>query len=210
MGRLFALLYDPVMHRTEAACLQDHRRELLADLAGDVLEIGAGTGANLALYPETVTRLVLSEPDDHMRARLERALAAVPPRAARAETSSASADALPFAADSFDAVVCTLVLCTVPDPAKTLSEIRRVLRPGGTLRFLEHVAAEDDPERLRWQERVEPVWRCLAEGCHTTRRTGRAIREAGFAVEREAKGSMRKSLPWVRPLVWGVARKAAT
>jgi ubiquinone/menaquinone biosynthesis C-methylase UbiE len=209
MGLLFSFAYDAIMRRSEVACLADHRRELLAGATGDVLEIGAGTGANLTHYPGGLGRLVLSEPEGHMRARLARALALHPPsRSARVEIASASADRLPYDDASFDAVVSTLVLCTVPDLPRALAELSRVLRPGGALLFLEHVAAEDDPATLRWQRLAEPLWRALAGGCHVSRRTGQAIRDAGFVVEREDRSRMRKAVRWVEPLIRGVARKA--
>lgn len=207
MGFLFALAYDPVMRGTEHACLAEWRRALLADAKGDVLEIGAGTGANVPFYPKDLHHLVLAEPDAHMRKKLE---AQVVSRGADVELASASAMALPFPDASFDTVVSTLVLCTVADETRALAELHRVLRPGGKLLFLEHVAAEDNPGRLAWQRRVEPVWSWLAEGCHVTRRTGQAIRDAGFVVEREERASMRKAPPWIRPTVRGVAVKAGT
>jgi ubiquinone/menaquinone biosynthesis C-methylase UbiE len=201
MSWFFAAAYDPFMRKSERACLADWRRDLLAPLSGAVLEIGAGTGANIAYYPNTLERLVLVDADEHMLARLRRR-----PEAARAEVVRASADELPFEDGSFDAVVSTLVLCSVPDPSKTLAEVRRVLRRSGVLVFLEHVAA-DDPSRLRWQERIEPFWSRIAGNCHLTRDTSQAIERAGFAIERLTKESMRKALPIVRPTVRGVAKR---
>lgn len=197
-------IYDRFMAGAEVACLDAWRGELLGGVAGEVLEIGAGTGANLQHYPAAVTRLVLAEPDPHMRAKLEAKVSGE--RSRRIELSSASADALPFADASFDVVVSTLVLCSVPDPARTLGEIRRVLAPGGAFVFLEHVAAENRPSRLAWQRRVEPFWRRLAGNCHLTRRTGDAIRDAGFSIESEVRESMRKAMPLTRPSIRGVAR----
>lgn len=207
MSWLFAAAYDPFMRRTERACLSDWRSDLLGRLsepirAKQVLEIGAGTGANLAHYPRTIERLVLTEPEEHMLARLRRR-----PEAARAEIVRADSRALPFESASFDAVVSTLVLCSVPDPARTLAEVRRVLRPGGTFLFLEHVAAEGAPRRLRWQARVEPIWRRLAGDCHLTRRTEAAIARAGLTIESLTKESMRRALPIVRSTIRGVATK---
>ena len=199
-------IYDRFMASVEKACLETWRAELLAGVAGEVLEVGAGTGANLPLYPEAVTKLVLAEPDRHMRKRLEAKLGAA--RAPQVELSAAGADALPFADGAFDAVVCTLVLCSVPDPDATLREIRRVLRPDGKLVFLEHVAADDGTPRLAWQRRVEPLWRNIAGNCHLTRRTGDAIREAGFEIESETRESMRKAMPLTRPSIRGIARKS--
>ncbi len=206
MSWFFATVYDPFMRRTEKACLQDWRRELLSDLSGDVLEIGAGTGANLAAYPPTVQRLVLTDPDEHMVRRLERRVREVgaPPRA---EVVVAGAGALPFDDGSFDAVVATLVLCSVPEPDRALAEIRRVLRPGGAFVFLEHVAAEDAPRRLRWQKRLEPLWSRVAGNCHLARTTGDSIAQAGFSIDTMKRESMRKSLPIVRATIRGVAHK---
>jgi ubiquinone/menaquinone biosynthesis C-methylase UbiE len=207
VSRLFAAIYDPFMRSTEQACLGRWRAELLAKASGEVLEIGAGTGANLSLYPPSVTRLVLTDPNGHMLARLRRKLSA----AGRAGThaTEACADRLPFDSASFDAVVTTLVLCSVPDLAAALAETHRVLRPGGQLLFIEHVAADDRPARLAWQRRVEPVWRRLSGNCHLTRRTGEAIVSAGFRVEQQTRESLRKALPLVRPTIRGGARRDA-
>jgi ubiquinone/menaquinone biosynthesis C-methylase UbiE len=207
MGFFFALGYDPLLRRTEEACLAAWRAEVLAELSGDVLEIGAGTGANLRHYPAGVTRLTLAEPDAHMRRRLEVAVRAASGSDREIVVSDAPSEALPFGDASFDAVVSTLVLCTVPHPSQTLAEIRRVLRPGGRLAFLEHVASETDPARFAWQQRIEPVWKWLADGCHLTRHTHDAIERAGLVIEREERASMRKAPPWVRPTVRGIARK---
>ncbi len=204
MSRWFAAAYDPFMRRTERACLRSWRRELLATASGAVLEIGAGTGANLGLYPSGVERLVLTDTDEHMLARLRRRH----DLPARAGVVRASADALPFADASFDAVVSTLVLCSVPDVDRTLREIRRVLRAGGELFFLEHVGAEPGSSRRTWQRRVEPLWSRIAGNCHLTRATDEAITRAGFEMGSVERESMRKALPLVRPTVRGVARKA--
>ena len=206
MGRVMASLYDRLTSASEVACLQQWRAELLAGLTGDVLEVGAGTGLNLPFYPPGLARLVLSEPDPHMRRRLM--ARRQQPEVTPWELSDASLDDLPFPADSFDTVVGTLVLCSVPRPAQALAEIHRVLKPGGRFVFLEHVAAEDRPRRLRWQHRVEPLWKRLAGGCHLTRRTAEAIVAAGFAIPNIQRESMRKAWPLVRPTIRGVAVKA--
>lgn len=209
MSWFFAKVYDPFMRRTEEACLARWRDELLAPLEGSVLEIGAGTGVNLGHYPRrllradgTTERLVLTDPDRHMLERLRGR-----PEAGTAQVERASADALPYPDASFDAVVSTLVLCSVPDVERTLAEVRRVLRPGGALVFLEHVAAAPGSRRRVWQRRVEPLWSRVASGCHLTRETDRSIEHAGFTFETLTKESMRKAMPLVRPTVRGVARK---
>jgi ubiquinone/menaquinone biosynthesis C-methylase UbiE len=105
-------------------------------------------------------------------------------------------------------VVSSLVLCSVQDPQAALAQIRRVLKPGGRLVFLEHVAADGKPNRLKWQRRIEPVWKHLMGNCHLTRRTEAAIEAAGFRIERIQRESMRKALPVCRPSIRGIARRA--
>jgi ubiquinone/menaquinone biosynthesis C-methylase UbiE len=206
MGRLTAALYDRFTQGSEHACLRQWRADLLRNLSGEVLEVGAGTGLNLPFYPPALTRLVLSEPDPHMRRELAKKVRAE--NAERLEVLDASLDDLRLPAEAFDAVVGTLVLCSVPRLEHALAEIRRVLKPRGRFVFLEHVAAEDRPRRLRWQRRVEPVWTRLSGGCHLTRRTADAIVAAGFAVAEIQRESMRKAWPLVRPTIRGVAVKA--
>ncbi len=204
---LMAAIYDRFMEASERACLASWRAELLSSAAGEVLEIGAGTGANLPHYPAQLDRLVMAEPDRFMMRKLARRLA-LRERALRVEPVTASAESLPFADASFDVVVSTLVLCSVADLDRALVELRRVLRPGGRLLFLEHVAAgEDRPDRLTWQRRIEPVWRRVAGNCHLTRVTDRAIERAGFEIEELRRESVRKALPWVRPSIRGWARE---
>lgn len=154
------------------------RSRLLSGASGEVLEIGGGTGANLPHYA-AASHLVVTEPDPHMRRRLRRklGLARVP-----VEVSGAGAEDLPFADGRFDAVVSTLVLCTVPDQGAALAEVRRVLRPGGRLLFIEHVRAEGGYARA--QDGVLPLWRRLFAGCHPNRDTLGEIRAAGFEVGR--------------------------
>lgn len=201
MGRLFATLYEPVMRATEEACLAGWRAELLAGLAGDVVEVGAGMGATLPHYPAAVDHVTLLEPDAAMRARL----AGRVPDPARFSVGGAAAEALPLPDASVDVVVMMLVLCSVRDVDRALAEARRVLRPGGRLVFLEHEAASD-PGRLAWQRRIEPLWVPLAGNCHLTRRPAERIEAAGFTMEHLERASMRKALPWVRPSVRGIAR----
>jgi ubiquinone/menaquinone biosynthesis C-methylase UbiE len=200
-GRIFASMYDRLMAGSEKAGLGDRRAALLAEASGKVLEVGAGTGVNLQYYTDAVTELVMTEPEEPMAGRLDqKALASSLP----VTVVRAPAEALPFPDASFDAVVCTLVLCTVADPDRSIAEIQRVLRPGGRLLFLEHVRS-DDPGLARWQDRVVPFWRRFGHGCHPNRPTPQLIREAGFeAVEIEA-GEFPKAPPIVRPLAVGRA-----
>ena len=205
MSWLFAPLYDFAMRSTEEACLTDWRQEVLSVAVGSVIEIGAGTGANLPLYPPAVRQVTLVEPDPGMRRQLARKVrGADDPRLV---ISDASAQCLPFDDGSFDTAVSTLVLCTVPDPEGALREIHRVLRPGGALLYLEHVHADSDPGRARWQRRWNPLWRRLMGGCELTRQTGETIQSAGFHLETCVPESMRKALPIVRPTIRGVARR---
>jgi len=176
MAWLMSRMYDRLLEGAERSGLRDWRRALLEGVRGEVLELGAGTGSNLALYPSSVTRLVLSEPDRHMRQVLEGKLGGRP----HVEVVDAPAEALPFPAQSFDAVVSTLVLCSVRDPSAVLSEIRRVLRPRGTLLFLEHVAAPAGTWTRRVQGVLEPVWKRFACNCHLARETGPLLEAAGF------------------------------
>jgi ubiquinone/menaquinone biosynthesis C-methylase UbiE len=205
MSWVMSRLYDRFMRQSEAACLERWRTELLHDLSGSVLEVGAGTGATLGLYPSAVVKLVLCEPDAHMRRKLQARCSALSP--GRADVSDCPAQALRWPDGSFDAVVSSLVLCSVPDQRAALAEIRRVLKPGGRLLFLEHVAADSNPARLKWQKRVEPVWKHLMDNCHLTRRTEAAIAAAGFRIERIQRESIRKAMPLVRPSIRGVALK---
>lgn len=206
MSWLMAAVYDRFTRGSNEACLDLWRAQLLRDLSGAVLEVGAGTGVTLPHYPKSVSRLVLCEPDPHMRRKLHAKLDAAGLK--HAEISDASLEALPAAPASLDAVVCSLVLCSVPDQQTALKEIQRVLKPGGKLVFLEHVAAEGKPNRLKWQRRIEPIWKHLMGNCHLTRRTEAAITAAGFRIERIERESIRKALPIVRPSIRGVARRS--
>jgi ubiquinone/menaquinone biosynthesis C-methylase UbiE len=200
-GRGFAALYDLGLKATEDAGLRDTRRQVLAEARGRTIDLGAGTGANIGLFPEAVTELVYAEPDPHMAKRLREKLAE---SCERGEIVEAPAQSLPFEDSSFDTAVFTLVLCTVPDPAASLTEAARVLKPGGKLLFVEHVRAED-PGLARWQDRLEKPWRFLADGCHCNRDTVAAIETSPFTLERVERGNLPKALPLVKPLARGSA-----
>lgn len=176
---VFARIYERVSAAAEAAGAADHRTRLLAGLSGTVVEVGAGNGMNFTHYPETVS-VIAVEPEAYLRARAEERArdATVPVRVV-----DGTATRIPLADASADAGVASLVLCSVADQAAALAELRRVIRPGGELRFYEHVAA-DSAARARWQRRVDPLWTRVAGGCHLTRDTERAIRDAGFDIEK--------------------------
>jgi ubiquinone/menaquinone biosynthesis C-methylase UbiE len=198
---MFAAMYDRGLQATEDAGLREMRRELLAGARGRVLELGAGTGANLDLYPDGVGELDLVEPDPHMAKRLR---ATVARSGRKATVVEAPAERLPFADASFDTAVVTLVLCTVPSPPAALSEAARVLKPGGRLLFLEHVRA-GDAELARWQDRLEKPWRFLGDGCHCNRDTVATLAASGFEIEDLQRGQLPKAPPIVRPLARGTA-----
>ena len=200
-SHVFARVYDPFLALGERSGMRELRRRTLSAARGHVLEIGAGTGLNLSLYPGTVTAITLAEPDAPMAARLRgRASRAVHP----VEVVQAPAEQLPFADDSFDTVVSTLVLCTVADMGASLREIGRVLAPGGRLLFVEHVRAGHD-RLVRWQDRLHEPWRRFACGCHCNRDTAVALRDNGFAVEDVQEHSWRRMPRIVQPLLAGIA-----
>ncbi len=202
---IFAALYDRCLAGMERGGLAEMRASLLAEANGRTLELGAGTGLNLAHYPSAVTELVLAEPDPHMAKRL-RARVDDEGGGRRIEVIEAPAEALPFDDASFDTVVSTLVLCSVEDPARALADARRVLVPGGPLLFLEHVRSQR-PGLGRWQDRVERPWGWIAGGCHPNRATDESLAAAGFWVERLDRGRVPRSLPPIRPMISGVARR---
>lgn len=204
---LMAKYYDRIMHDAEEKGLGEWRGALLKTLQGDVLELGAGTGANLAFYPDNLNHLYLLEPSVHMRKHLKTRLenyAGLP-----LEILSDNAETISLADASVDAVVSTLVLCSVTNLDKALSEIYRVLKPGGHFYFIEHVAATNNPNRYKWQRRLDFIWKYLASGCRVTRDTETAIKRAGFQIESIERQSIRGVPPIVRPSIRGIAVKCA-
>jgi ubiquinone/menaquinone biosynthesis C-methylase UbiE len=200
-SRLFAAVYDRGLKGTEDAGLRDMRRQTLAAARGRTIDLGAGTGANLDLYPDTVSELVLAEPDPHMAKRLREKLAG---SSRPAELIEAPAERLPLEDASFDTAVFTLVLCTVPNPAAALEEAARILEPGGRLLFVEHVRSRD-PGLARWQDRLEKPWRFIGDGCHCNRDTVATIEASPLTVDRVEHDRLPKAPPLVRPLVLGSA-----
>ena len=202
-SKLFALVYDRLMAGTEKAGLGEIRSRLLTEATGDVLEVGAGTGRNLAYYGTSVTSLTLTEPDPSMFRRLERTA-----RAARRPTTAlrAPAEDLPFDDAMFDTVVSTLVLCGVSDQPRAAREIRRVLKPGGRLLLVEHVRSSED-DVARRQDRISWLTR-LALGCDVNRPTSQTLLRSGFAIDDLVDGELPNSPSYVRPMIVGTATRS--
>ena len=200
---IFARFYERLSRLMERE-VGAHRDELLAGLSGRVLEIGAGNGMNFSHYPSAVEEVVALEPEAYLRERAERAALDAP---VRVSVGADAAYPLPLEAASADAAVASLVLCTVPDPASALAEMRRVLKPGAELRFMEHVRS-DHARKARLQERLDRwgIWPRLGGGCHCARDTVSAIEAAGFRVERLRRFNLGPAWIITNPHVLGVAR----
>jgi ubiquinone/menaquinone biosynthesis C-methylase UbiE len=202
---LFARVFDRISRKAEEAGQADHRREMLAGLAGRVIEVGAGNGLNFKYYPETVEEVIAVEPEASLR---QRAQESANHAGVAIRVVDGLADRLPVEDGSVDAAVASLVLCSVGDQDRALAELHRVLRPGGELRFYEHVVSER-PGFARFQRVVGHGWPLLAGGCHPDRDTAGAIRRAGFEVEQLREFDFRPGLlelP-VTPRILGVARQ---
>jgi ubiquinone/menaquinone biosynthesis C-methylase UbiE len=206
--RLFARWYPKAAQSLEDRGLGEQRARLLAGLSGRVLEVGAGHGANFTHYPGAVTELVAVEPEEALR---DLARERVEELGLKATVLEGQAEQLSFENDSFDAVVTTLVLCSVEDQALALAEIHRVLKPGGRLVLLEHVASANRNIRALEYLFDVVVWSHVFGGCHTSRDTGAALTAAGF----DTDGLEAKRLPFlpyplkVSPHLAGEARKPA-
>jgi ubiquinone/menaquinone biosynthesis C-methylase UbiE len=198
-----ALVYDPFVWLGELAGMRRRRRTLLSGARGRVVELGAGTGLNIAHYPDDgIDDLVLMEPEPAMRRRLARRLRR---HGHPARIVDAPAECLPLTDESVDTVVSTLVLCTVEDPERALGEIARVLRPGGQLLFIEHVRSSSR-FLAAWQDYLFRPWRGFAGGCCCNRPTGELMRACGFAVAAD-DGVWRGMPRIVRPLIVGRATR---
>jgi ubiquinone/menaquinone biosynthesis C-methylase UbiE len=203
---IFARFYERLSQWMERE-IADRREQLLANLSGRVVEVGAGNGMNFRHYPETVEEVVALEPEAYLRERASEAT-----RQAKAPVTliEGVADPLPFEDRSFGAAVASLVLCTVPDPAGALAEIRRVLQPEGELRFMEHVRS-DGRAKARVQGLLDRsgIWPWFGGGCHCSRDTVAAIEAAGFRIERIERFDLGPSCGPTNPHVIGVARAPA-
>jgi SAM-dependent methyltransferase len=183
----------------------EHRRRLLDGLSGRVVEVGAGNGLNFPHYPAEVTEVLAVEPEPFLR---EKAGQAAADAAVPVTVVDGLADSLPAEEASFDAGVASLVLCSVPEQDRALAELRRVIRPGGELRFYEHVRAHDAGQ-ARSQDRIDRLWPRFSGGCHPNRDTPAAIEAAGFDIERCERFTFRPFflLKAIEPHVIGVARR---
>lgn len=199
--RAFAAVYDALLGPAEQAFLAERRAQLVSEAEGVVLEIGAGTGLNLEHYRKA-DRVVVGEPSAPMRAHLAARLPACP---VPVTVVASGADDLPYPDGYFDTLVSTLVLCTVPDLDAAIGEAHRLLKPGGHLRFLEHVRGEGS--LAGWQDRWLPLWKWFGCGCHPNRDTEGAIRAGGFAVEEIEHWEAPGPIGIVRPQIQGVARR---
>jgi ubiquinone/menaquinone biosynthesis C-methylase UbiE len=196
----FARTYVKAAARAERRGATDHRRRLLEGLSGRVVEVGAGHGLNFAHYPTAVTEVIAIEPESTLREQARQAAAEAP---VPVTVMQGTADALPLGDCEADGVVASLVLCSVPDQVTALAEARRVLRPGGELRFYEHVIARCQPKRtmLLLADR-SGLWPMIAGGCHPARDTASAIEAAGFEIERSDRfmfsaGALEPSVPHI-------------
>ncbi|MEN7536376.1 class I SAM-dependent methyltransferase [Aurantiacibacter flavus] len=181
------------------------RREVVPLARGAVFELGCGGGFNQQLYdPAQVTSFAGIDPNANL---LEAARGRAQAHGLSADIRAGVGEDIAFADGAFDAVVCTYTLCSVGDQARVLAELRRILKPGGRLIYLEHGRAPD-PEVARWQRRIEPVWKRLAGNCHLTREIGAAIRTAGFEVGPVGQDYFAKAPRWAGWMEWGTARRA--
>lgn len=197
---IFAALYDLLQRRAEKKLFGSHRAYLAGGATGRVLDVGSGTGINFRYYPPDA-EIVGVEPDPYM---LRRAQARAGRLGRRVRLLAECAEQLPFPDASFDAAVATLVFCTIENPDRALAELRRILRPGGQLRFLEHVRAET-AGWSRFQDFITPLWKRIGAGCRPNRDTLRAIERAGFRIEELGRHAFG---PYpVRPIVSGVAAR---
>ena len=207
--RLFAFYYPRLLALAENAGQRETRAALISQAEGRTLELGAGSGINLAHYTPKVTELVITEPSPRMVAHLELALTKKRLRCASVRLIRSGAESLSFEDASFDTIVGTYILCTTPDPALVLSEIHRLLRPGGRYLFLEHVHAGDGTLLGRFQDLVEIPHRYLAAGCHPNRRTERLLERSGLDLVRLERGQQPRALPTVRPTIIGTGERPA-
>jgi ubiquinone/menaquinone biosynthesis C-methylase UbiE len=202
---IFARVFDRLSGLMERE-VGEHRDELLAGLAGRVVEIGAGNGINFRHYPESVDEVVALEPEPYLRERAEQAAREAP---VKVSVRDGVAESLPLEDSSFDAAIASLVLCTVPDQPDALAELRRILKPGGELRFMEHVRSQR-PGKARAQDWAmrSRIWPLVAGGCNCSRDTIGSIEAAGFRIDRVRDFDLGPGWMITNPHVLGAARSA--
>ena len=205
--RLFAFYYPRLLALAENAGQRETRAALISEAEGRTLELGAGSGINLAHYTPKVTELVITEPSPSMIEHLEAELAQERLGCGSVTLLRSGAESLPFDDASFDTIVGTYILCTTPDPELVLDEIHRLLRPGGRYLFLEHVHAGEGTLLGRFQDLVELPHRYLAAGCHPNRRTERLLSRSELELVRLERGRQPRALPTVRPRIVGAAER---
>ena len=204
MSFITAYLNDRLSARAEKLFLKSWRRELLEHAHGDVLEIGAGTGANIEHYSDQVTRLVLTEPDKHKRRIMEKKISGK--KLDKVQISDGTAEQIRAEDESFDCVVSSLVCGGSSILETALEEIKRVLKPGGKFVFLEHAAAAEGTLTRRWQDRINPIWRIM--GWSLNPETEKAIITAGFKMREITRENVRRTLPLLGSSIRGIAEKA--
>ena len=200
---LFARGYAWLAKKEDEAGGADNRIELLAGLSGRIVEVGSGIGSNFAHYPAEVTEVVAVEPEPYLRQRSEEAATLAP---VKVTVVKGLADELPLADGSVDAGVASLVLCSVPDQSLALAELRRVIKPGGELRFYEHVVSNRESRRKFQRFMDATIWPRMAGGCHMTRDTREAIERAGFIIQRSRRFPFPPG-PMGLPHILGSARR---
>ncbi len=199
-----AKFYDAFMKKMEESCLASWRSNLLTEVQGDILEIGSGTGINLIHYPRSFAKLIMTEPDPYMLELLKKNIEKQANEKVTAEQQPA--DNLNFPDNTFDAVVSTLVLCSVDSPDEVLHEIKRILKPGGKLFFIEHVVAVNRPKLIKWQKIFQPFWIFMCGNCHLTRDTEKYISNAGFTFDQIDRVNSLGGPSIVSPTIKGTAR----
>lgn len=184
--------------------MNEQRQMVLQGVRGDVLEIGFGTGLNLPHYPDSVRKLTVLDPNAGMKARAQARIAASP---IEVESLVLGGENLPMDDQSFDTIVCTWTMCSIPDLQKALSETHRVLRPGGQFVFIEH-GLSPDPDVEKWQNRVNPLWRRVGDGCNLNRPIDKCVEEGGLQLAELETFYMPKTPRFMGYMFRGTANKA--
>ena len=205
--RAFAWYYPKLMGLAERAGGAALRARVVGQAVGRTLELGAGSGYNLAHYPSAVAELIVTEPSPHMLRLLERQLITDPPPVGKWQLVQTGAEQLPFPDASFDTITAGYVHCTIARPELAVAEIERVLKPGGRYLFIEHIRANEGSLLGRVQDLIDPLHVYVAAGCHPNRRTEQLLRQSGLSIEWLEHTNLPRSSPSVRPVILGAACK---